>query len=58
MLILIDQCLLNVVQHDKSIEWSKFSQAKFPSPPPFNPAWKTLFVLMLVFVFSPIRFLF
>ena len=32
MLILINKCLMNVAQHHKSIEWSKFRQAKFSSP--------------------------
>ena len=57
MLILINKCLLNVAQHDKSTERSKFPQAKSP-PAPFNPTWKILFVLMFVFLFFPIPFYF
>ena len=49
MLILIDQCLLNVVQHDRSIEWSKFPPSKIPLPPPFNPTWKNLVCLNACF---------
>ena len=54
MLILIIRCLPNIfdVYHDKSIEWSKFSQAKFPFSQPFNVLWETLLLLMLVFLFS------
>ena len=58
MLILINQCLLNVVQHDTSIEWSKFPQVKFPFPHLSILLAKTVFVLMLVFLFLPIPFLF
>ena len=46
------------LQHDKSTEWSKFLQAKFPiSSPPFNAIWKTLLQLLLVFLFTPSLFI-
>ena len=32
MLILINKRLINIVQHGKSIEWSKLPQVKSPSP--------------------------
>ena len=40
------------LQHDKSIEWSKFSGAKFPFCSLFNASWRTLIFLILVFLFS------
>ena len=47
-------------QHDKSIEWSKFLQAKFPTPTPpspsFNAIWKIMPQLWLVFLFTPSLF--
>ena len=59
VLILINWYLLNVVfSNDKSIEWSKFSQAKFLFFPPFNATWKTLLLLMCVFLFFTLPFLF
>ena len=52
------------LEHDKSIEWSKFLQAKFPpyphppSPlfPPFNAISETLLQLLLSFLFTPSLF--
>ena len=46
------------IWHGKSNEWSKHSQAKFPFPSPFNAIWKTLLLLMLVFLFFTLPFLF
>ena len=46
------------LQYDKSIEWSKISQAKFAFVPPFNAIWKTFLLLMLLLIFFPFLFLF
>ena len=58
MLILINQCLLNVVfSMSKALNVQNSCKQNSLSPP-FNVIWKTLFVLMLVLLFFPIPFLF
>ena len=57
MLILINKCLLNVAQHDKSTERSKFPQAKSP-PRTFQSYLENLVCLNVCFPLFSNPFLF
>ena len=58
MPILINQCLLNVVFSMAKALNGQSSPSKFLFSPTFSAIWKTLLLLMLVFLFFTLPFLF